>query len=83
LANVSEQKLSEEQIITALDTLNNHPFVAGAVTFVLDTSVNPWVVNVLDNDGNVTTSIPPKRMVEISDNVNKLPPPGVAVDIEV
>ena len=81
--NTVEYTLLKEQVLTALDTLNNHPFVAGAVKFVLDTSVDPWTVNVLDNDGSVLTSIPPKRIIEIVGTLDKLSPTGTAVDVEI
>lgn len=80
MATVAEHPPSKEQLLTALDILNNHPFVSGAVKFRLNTDSDPWTVEVLDSGGNVLTTIPPAKAMEAAGVINKLPPPGVAID---
>jgi hypothetical protein len=71
-----------KRIITAIEILNTHPFMSGAGKFTLDTSKDPWIVKILDIDGNVIFAVPPKRIIEISDLIEDMPPPGIAIDIE-
>ena len=69
-------------ILAATESLNKHFLTQNAGKFLLDTSVQPWVINVLDVDGNVVMKLPPQRVIDLADGVSKLPNPGVAIDIE-
>lgn len=55
---------SKEDIEKMIDAINSSPFATGAAKFRLNTDTNPWVIEVLDNNGNVVLSIP-KRMAEV------------------
>jgi hypothetical protein len=71
-----------KRIITAIKVINTSPFVMGVGTFVLDKTVNPWVVLILDDVGNALKSLSMETVIKIADDIEELPPPGIAIDIE-
>ena len=55
---------SKDEIEKMLDLINNSSFATGTARFRLNTDTDPWVIEVLDTDGNVIVSIP-KSMAEV------------------
>ena len=70
------------KLVNATGKMNNHPIMSVAGRYSINTSKEPWVIDVIDTNGEVLFTIPPKRLLDISNLMENIPPAGIAVDIK-
>jgi uncharacterized FlaG/YvyC family protein len=70
------------KLLNASGDMNKHPIMSTAGRYTVNTSKEPWVIDVVDINGEVLFTMPPKRLLDMASLMENIPPAGIAVNIK-